>query len=619
MNMRQSFFTLSGAARSCLALACLGILAGFYVTSATPAPSSKFYSATRIAPGSGNIPAGETSPVEVRITNCAGTLCVSGSNTYVSTQSLGSANITFPSLFGLGSPSVSAPPGKTWTASVAGDTVQLRTPGSTHAIVPGESVSVTVNVTVPASAACTGASPHTITTSARQSNNFSGPPGNAFTNALGDPTLGISPGALDHFVVGAISSPKTAGGPPITVQATAYDACGTIKTNYAGGAVVTGNLTTSPGFPPGTPGTAPSYGAFGTWTAGTATASVTPYAATSFSFASNIATYNPDFRVTVSHGTAAGQSNFFAVVPAGAAVMTFTQEPTRSYVGAVINGTLVSPGVKVRVQDAYGNLKPGASVGIAIGTNPPDPDGVLAGTTTKIVQGDGIATFDDLTIDQAGLGYTLVATSGAASGTSDAFIVLTTTANCPPCSGSVSIPSTSTLDASALGFQNGDTLGLALLTNAAPPAGACLGFTPAPEMPASYVDVAASSGGPPGATPSLTVSWRIDKSIVDAQDDSGAAHWNICLGAVDLQHPDGVGATPWTQKDGSDSVPFFDSVFNVVRFWGILGNVPGGTASCSALPPGSDPAILSRNKEPGGDVVIVFCVPYPWDPMGITG
>ena len=63
--------------------------------------------------------------------------------------------------------------------------------------------------------------------------------------------------------------------------------------------------------------------------------------------------------------------------------------------------------------DRYNNLVTSDNtdqVTIAIGANP--GGGTLSGTTTATVSG-GVATFSNLSINQPGTGYTLVATSAA--------------------------------------------------------------------------------------------------------------------------------------------------------------------------------------------------------------
>jgi Tol biopolymer transport system component len=75
-------------------------------------------------------------------------------------------------------------------------------------------------------------------------------------------------------------------------------------------------------------------------------------------------------------------------------------------------GKIISPPVTVEIRDAGGNLIPTATnpVTISIQTNP--GGGVLSGTLTKSAV-DGLAAFDDLSIDAPGTGYTLKAESGS--------------------------------------------------------------------------------------------------------------------------------------------------------------------------------------------------------------
>jgi hypothetical protein len=77
------------------------------------------------------------------------------------------------------------------------------------------------------------------------------------------------------------------------------------------------------------------------------------------------------------------------------------------------------PAVTVRVTDAFGNVDAFAlqavTVAIAIGTNP--SGGTLSGTTQLgVPPGVGTVTFSDLSLDNPGAGYTLVATSSGGGG-----------------------------------------------------------------------------------------------------------------------------------------------------------------------------------------------------------
>jgi regulation of enolase protein 1 (concanavalin A-like superfamily) len=98
----------------------------------------------------------------------------------------------------------------------------------------------------------------------------------------------------------------------------------------------------------------------------------------------------------------------------GAAKLAFSQQPTNTTAGQNITPTLT-----VLVQDAGGaTMNSTAPVTLAILANP--GSGTLGGTTT-VFAASGVATFSGLSIDRAGAGYTLSASSpgltAAASGT----------------------------------------------------------------------------------------------------------------------------------------------------------------------------------------------------------
>ena len=96
----------------------------------------------------------------------------------------------------------------------------------------------------------------------------------------------------------------------------------------------------------------------------------------------------------------------FNITAGAAAKLAFVQQPSNTASGAAI-----TPAMTVQIQDAAGNLvNSAASVTLAIGTNP--SAGTLSGTATVNAVA-GVATFSGLSIDKAGTGYTLAATSGA--------------------------------------------------------------------------------------------------------------------------------------------------------------------------------------------------------------
>ena len=104
------------------------------------------------------------------------------------------------------------------------------------------------------------------------------------------------------------------------------------------------------------------------------------------------------------------------IVYGAATRLAFGQQPTNE-----VSTAPITPAVTVRVLDANDNMVANSSapITLAIGTNP--GGGVLSGTVTKNAV-DGLATFNDLSIDKAANGYRLTANSGALTGaTSNTF------------------------------------------------------------------------------------------------------------------------------------------------------------------------------------------------------
>jgi len=111
-----------------------------------------------------------------------------------------------------------------------------------------------------------------------------------------------------------------------------------------------------------------------------------------------------------------GDSAPFTVNPGAATTLVFTTQPGSADAGSIIPGP---PTVTIR--DNFGNTVTSstASITVAVGTNP--SGGALSGTTTKSAT-SGVASFTDLSINQAGNGYTLTASStGLTGATSSAF------------------------------------------------------------------------------------------------------------------------------------------------------------------------------------------------------
>lgn len=132
--------------------------------------------------------------------------------------------------------------------------------------------------------------------------------------------------------------------------------------------------------------------------------------------------------VTVSDTTNASinGSTSVTVNPASAAALAFVQQPTTTVAGATM-----TPAVTVKILDAYGNLVSGDStdaVSLAITSGTGTAGATLSGGGPVTASG-GIAKFASLSINQAGTGYTLTATSGTVSGataTSASFSITST-------------------------------------------------------------------------------------------------------------------------------------------------------------------------------------------------
>ncbi|HEY8206637.1 MAG TPA: hypothetical protein VIG99_04085 [Myxococcaceae bacterium] len=122
--------------------------------------------------------------------------------------------------------------------------------------------------------------------------------------------------------------------------------------------------------------------------------------------------------IATSPGLISATSNPFDITPGPASQLSFTVQPSNAVAGAAI-----TPVVQVSILDAFGNLTAStATVTAAIGTNP--GGGTLSGTTSQAAVA-GVATFNDLSINRAGTGYTLTVTSaGLTSATSNTFNIL---------------------------------------------------------------------------------------------------------------------------------------------------------------------------------------------------
>ena len=190
------------------------------------------------------------------------------------------------------------------------------------------------------------------------------------------------------------------------VRVAARDAGGTVVTSFAG--TITLAIGTNPG---------------GGTLSGT-TSSVASNGVATFSGLSIDRAGNGYTLTAAASGLSGATSGAFNITttppppPPPATQLAFTVQPSNTEAGDVI-----APAIQVAARDAAGNLVPGftGTVTLAFGANP--GGGTLLGTTAKNAT-NGVATFDNLQINQPGSGYTLRATTGGlTAATSVAFTI----------------------------------------------------------------------------------------------------------------------------------------------------------------------------------------------------
>src|SRR3989441_161654 len=120
-----------------------------------------------------------------------------------------------------------------------------------------------------------------------------------------------------------------------------------------------------------------------------------------------------------STGLTGATSNTFNITAGVATQLGFSQQPTNT-----VAGSSITAAVAIQVQDVNGNLvnTSTASITVAIGTNP--GGGTLSGTKTVSAVA-GVATFSGVSIDKAGTGYTLTASSSGLTGATSAAFNIT--------------------------------------------------------------------------------------------------------------------------------------------------------------------------------------------------
>src|SRR4029077_6089317 len=118
-------------------------------------------------------------------------------------------------------------------------------------------------------------------------------------------------------------------------------------------------------------------------------------------------------------GTLSATSTAFNITAGAATQLSFSVQPSNTVAGAAI-----TPAVQVTALDGQGNTATGftGNVTVALGANP--GSGTLSGTTTAAAVG-GVATFSGLSINKAGVGYTLTASATSVTGATSAAFTIT--------------------------------------------------------------------------------------------------------------------------------------------------------------------------------------------------
>ncbi|HET7250882.1 MAG TPA: hypothetical protein VFI79_13615 [Gemmatimonadales bacterium] len=225
-------------------------------------------------------------------------------------------------------------------------------------------------------------------------------------------TFNVIPSVATQLFYTVQPSSATAGASTIGVTVEARDASGQVASSFTG--TVTLAITAGTGTP-------------GATLTGTKTAAAVAGVATFSGLSIDKAGSNYKLTATdVPDAVASATSGFFSINHGTATQLVYGIQPSTT--GALAT---IAPQVELDALDANGNLVTDfvGNVTLAINNNPGTPSaGTLSGTLTKAVTG-GVAAFNDLSINNPGVGYTLDATSSLPTVTSTGFDITASTAN----------------------------------------------------------------------------------------------------------------------------------------------------------------------------------------------
>ena len=566
----------------------------FGLTSAGGAANGKVYT-DGIAPSSA--PAGSTQSYSFTITNDP----ASGSNT------IGSANVTVPSAFtnlALTTPPVGSvstnPAGKNWTATLNGNVIQLRSgKQSTNGLTTTQSVTVYFSATAPCVATATD---YQFAAAVKQSNDFSGSdPSNIFQLSGNPATVTVTPGGgpATQLAFTTAAQTFTAGGSSGTITVQRRNACGGPATQ--GSTNLTLSSTSAAG--------SFSTGSTPTIADGSSDLSFTYSDTKGYELVGGVKTPPgyPTITASATGLTSVSQQETVNPQTVVSSLEFSTQPPSW-----VVKNTSFNVGVTA--YDQYGNPVAGHTVTLAMGNN---PNGATLTCTPSNCQATtnsvGVATFT-LSLDKDSVGFTLTAT-GSPSVNSNAFNVADQIADCghANCTPSGSDGLGSTTNSSVAGFTG--QAAIAVDGSLQARLDLC-GGSPQQVGPGTVFE--GFNFGTSDA-PSWQLTMQVDKSEL-INPSRGAAQYDVCLGTKNIspgQHdattcnPNGTtisNSASWPAKGGGCALPDANGVY-----WGNVPDAPSSVKKCSQA---LSPVVLSKNKTNAGDLVITFCVPYPWDGAG---
>jgi hypothetical protein len=428
----------------------------------------------------------------------------------------------------------------------------------------------------------------------------------------------VVPGVLGSFTFDSLATSQTAGS-PIGVVVHPFDLWGNAKTNYAGGAMLGGNLGTASGTqPPGvTASQSPTYGSL-TWAAnGDGSGSVVAKKA------------ETGAAITVTDGAVNATSGTFAVVH-GALSVWFANQPRATVPGATILST-AGTAIAVDAADDFGNVPVASDNETVALTSQPvaSESGILAGGGATSITG-GQASLGGLSIGVANDFSTVgnyqlrAALSSGGTASSNVFPIVY---DASLCTGTVctSVAGNGNQTSSAKITTSGSFDGVVLTTTfLGTGASHCDGFSVL--QGTSITDVSVSGGNVSASQPTFSVISIIPKATLQAAGQvatqRSADGWNLCVGAKRL---DG-GSGAWTTKSGAQATgPDSDGFY-----WGVA-------PDCSSSLPVGNPCVRLKTKNlnellaytggtlPAGvtfansDLALVLELGYPWDLRVGTG